>query len=153
MKREERIFKALDELGSHPSKTPGKGESIRREVDGYMRLVLENLGAEKMHDGRKVVRVSMAHYFEQDGDLIADPDVVFFVFPETGRAYAAEMSMPSMVINGRERGGYTVAAKIENGKMYADPRRFNDLQRFAAQWISNLKAQGFFKPGAVAAIP
>ncbi|HNA77805.1 MAG TPA: hypothetical protein PKY99_00040 [Turneriella sp.] len=151
MKREERIFKALDELGSHPSKTPGQGAVIRREVDGYMTLVLENLGAEKMHDGRKVVRVSMAHYFEQNGDLVADPDVVFFVFPETGRAYAAEMSMPGMVVNGREFGGYSVAAKIEGGKMFADPRRFNDLQRFAAQWVSNLKAQGFFKAEAVRA--
>ena len=45
------------------------GEYRRWQAPGYMPLVLERIGADLF---------SLAHYGEQNGDLMRDPDVVFW---------------------------------------------------------------------------
>ena len=43
---------------------------LRLTMPHFDRLVIEKIGARQ---------ISVAHYFEQNGDLVADPDIVFFV--------------------------------------------------------------------------
>jgi hypothetical protein len=43
---------------------------LRLTMPGYDRLMIEQIGAKQ---------ISVAHYFEQNDDAIADPDIVFFM--------------------------------------------------------------------------
>src|ERR671932_1673512 len=45
------------------------GAYLRLEMPGFDRLSIENIGRH---------RISVAHYFEQNGDLVADPEIVFY---------------------------------------------------------------------------
>ena len=49
------------------------GAHFRLDMPGYDRLCVENIGLN---------RVAVTHYFEQNGDLIQDPEIVFFVGDE-----------------------------------------------------------------------
>ena len=52
-----------------------KQRPIRLEVPGFMRLVIEHVGT----GPRGGQLVSVAHYGEQNGDLMRDPEIVFEV--------------------------------------------------------------------------
>lgn len=43
---------------------------LRLTMPGYDRLVIEKIAPKQ---------ISVAHYFEQNGDAVADPDIVFFM--------------------------------------------------------------------------
>jgi hypothetical protein len=45
------------------------GSHLRLTMPGFDRLVIECIGQNQ---------VSVAHYYELNGDLVAEPDVVFF---------------------------------------------------------------------------
>ena len=58
--------------------TTPKSRPIRLEVPGFMRLVIEHIGA----GPRGCDMVSVAHYGEQNGDLMRDPEIMFEVAPD-----------------------------------------------------------------------
>ena len=132
MKATESAYKAITEL------MDGKSNIVRKS-DGFMDLIIETLGEVELN-GHHAIRVSIAHYYTQNGDRICDPDVVFFVVPDHKMAYAAEIQ--------HSTGHYTCAMKIDNGRLLTNPRAQRDIQSFCRQWFSNLRAQGFFKAQA-----
>lgn len=76
---------------------------------------------------------SVAHYFEQGGDMMADPDVVFYV--ADGQTYPIEIIQAPM-------GVYRRYVEFEGGK----PARINargqaDLTSFANMMMRNIRAQ------------
>ena len=60
------LFGGLDALKQQP---------IRLKVEGFMPLVIEHVGI----GPRGQPLVSVAHYYEQNGDLMADPDIALEV--------------------------------------------------------------------------
>jgi hypothetical protein len=104
---------------------------LRLHLPGYERLTIENSGQQQ---------VSVAHYFEQNGDLVADPDVVFF----TGYSVWVPIEIT-------QNYGYTVryATLNEAGTQIC---RLNltgqaSLAAFSEQWAQNLMAQGWLEHG------
>lgn len=89
---------------------------------GMMPLVIEQLHPEM---------VSVAHYYRQNGDTIADPDVVFVVQAD-GWA-PAEIQQPYS--------GYANYIK--------DPAGQRRLVEFAELWARNIEAQGWLERGTV----
>jgi hypothetical protein len=79
--------------------------------------------------------VSVAHYYEQNGDLMADPEVTFvvtradYVFPTTFR-------QDNMGIN-------RVYVRWEGEKVYWNLRMQNDLAVFCNEWMENIKQQQY----------
>ena len=108
-----------------------KQRPIRLEVPGFMRLVIEHVGT----GPRGGELVSVAHYGEQNGDLMRDPEVVFEV--------AAGQWQP-VSIQQDYLGSYREAVFVgEDGKVYVRPAEVRDIQAFARMWDRNIKAQGF----------
>jgi len=103
---------------------------LRLEQNGYMPLVIEKIGQ---------YRVSVAHYFRQNGDSIADPDVVFF----TG--YSEWVPIEIQQVMGYSR--YTELAADETTIERFAPRGQADLASFVHQWARNIKAQGWLEHG------
>ena len=118
------LFGGLDALKEHP---------IRLKVEGFMPLVIEHVGLGPR--GRPLV--SVAHYYEQQGDLMADPDMSFEVADDTW--YPVEFQQASPPV-------YQRAVSVgDDGKVLIKPKLVADLKRFAALWDRNLRDQGFLK--------
>lgn len=96
---------------------------VRFEKTGYQPLVIERHGD----------MISVAHYFEQNGDLIADPDV--------------ELHYPSWFPTGITQMGFGYRAKhfMRNGKQMVDLSFHSQVSRFLDIWAKNLKHQGWAK--------
>jgi hypothetical protein len=96
-----------------------------------MRLVIEHVG--KGPRGGQLV--SVAHYGEQNGDLMRDPEIVFEV--------AAGLWNP-VSIQQDYVGSYREAVFVgADGKVYVRPAEVRDIASFARIWDRNLKHQGF----------
>jgi len=94
---------------------------VRFDKPGYQRLVIERHGD----------MLSVAHYFEQNGDLIADPDV--------------ELHYPSWVPTAITQAffGYRTKFIERDGKTYVDTRFHKQVSEFLTMWARNIKAQGW----------
>lgn len=93
----------------------------------YDRLVIERHGDQ----------ISVAHYFEQNGDLIADPDVELHYPTWTPTAITQVL-------------GYRREKFIElDGKTLVDTRFHREVSSFLAMWARNIQAQGWAAKGQV----
>lgn len=92
-------------------------DPITVENEGYMDLTIERI----LDD-----RVSVAHYFEQCGDLCRDPEIVFRL---------------------AESGWIPVMYQQDNGPLGTvferDDHGLPDVEDFVEQWNDNLTKQGF----------
>jgi len=108
-----------------------KQRPIRLEVPGFMRLVIEHVGT----GPRGGELVSVAHYGEQNGDLMRDPEIVFEV--AAGQWHPVSIQQDYI-------GSYREAVYVgEDGKVRIRPAEVRDIQAFARMWDRNLKHQGF----------
>jgi len=99
---------------------------IRFDMPHYDRLVIERHGD----------LISVAHYFEQNGDLIADPDV--------------ELHYPSWVPTAIQQVfGYRAKFVERDGKTFVDTRFHKEVSSFLVMWAGNIKAQGWAEKGQV----
>lgn len=100
---------------------------VRFDMPGYERLVIERLGD----------LISIAHYYEQNGDLVADPEV--------------ELHYPSWIPTAITQAlGYRREKFIErDGKTFVDTRFHKEVSSFLALWARNIKAQGWAEKGQI----
>jgi hypothetical protein len=76
---------------------------------------------------------SVAHYYEQNGDLMSDPDMTFlvtgdYILPMTYRQDAIGINQTGILANDGE-------------SLKADIKRQKELATFANQWMHNIKTQ------------
>jgi len=113
------------------------GAHLRLENAPFEPLVIERIAE---------YQVSISHYFCQNGDAIADPDVVIFSgYPEW---VPISIQQPSVYLAGHELGGYRVVAELsEDGASIAHfyPKALADLSSFCTMWARNIRAQGWLE--------
>jgi hypothetical protein len=108
-----------------------KSRPIRLEVPGFMRLVIEHVGT----GPRGGELVSVAHYSEQNGDPMRDPEIVFEVV--AGQWHPVSIQQDYV-------GSYREAVFVaEDGKVYVRPALARDIAAFVRIWDRNLKHRGF----------
>ncbi len=105
------------------------GAWLRLEMPHFDRLVIEGLGQN---------RVSVAHYYEQNGDLVPDPDVTFIVTPG-GAWLAAEFQ------NALFHGLYAVQGA--DGSIAVKTAAQADCADFCETWAENIRGQGWLEHG------
>ena len=98
---------------------------VKIESSGYMPLSIEKHGSQ----------ISISHYFEQGGDLIADPDMSFEVIEGEWSPVAIQHST----------GHYFRAVEYRDGKKFVSPNQLRDQRKFAKMWARNLISQQFAK--------
>lgn len=78
---------------------------------------------------------SVAHYYEQNGDLVADPDMVFWKSP-VGCWLPVSFEMPAL-------GVYQVALWFDGHPkpQRIDPRLVSEHAVFANDWMKNIRDQ------------
>ena len=112
-------------------------KAYKLHSDGFMPLSVEYLGNDPLHSNRLVI--SLTHYYEQNGDLMRDPDMTISIStdPEwpVAEALSFEMSAPPLY-----QAVYTTG---EDGKARVYPKLKKQLNSFLLQWLRNLHNQGF----------
>ncbi|MDR2089134.1 MAG: DEAD/DEAH box helicase family protein [Clostridiales Family XIII bacterium] len=81
-------------------------------------------------------RISIAHNYEQNGDLMADPDMEFVIDREAGTLSARTYQQDNRGLYQHTEG--------EDGEI-ADARLARELDSFTRQWFSNIQAQKYQK--------
>ena len=112
---------------------------IRHENPPLMRLVIEVIGGPYPNGA---YQLSVAHYGEQNGDAMRDPEITFIVTPvERG------LTWTPLTYENSYLGCYQVAAEVNERSEVTvrDQRLLRDLQHFAKQWDGNIKDQGFLE--------
>jgi hypothetical protein len=109
------------------------GEYLRLDMLHFDRLCIEKIG---------VNRISVAHYFKMNGDLVPDPDIVFFV-TESG-------DWCPIGIN-QSIGGWRSYVKMTAdgaGIEACDTVGQAELVDFAEVWAQNIADQGWLEQGS-----
>ncbi len=115
----ERNYKILEEILGDLSKLP---EYLKLKSSGFMDLNMDNLGNN---------RIALSHNYEQNGDLIPDPDMEIHILPELKAIEA---------LSYQDTYGYQ-AVYPEPGKV--NIRAKQKLNAFLSHWLKNLRDQGF----------
>lgn len=110
------VKEIIKQKGHDNIQTVPTGTHYEIEVDGYEPLVIEKLTENK---------VSVAHYYEQHGDLMADPDILFRIDGDTW--IPIEYTHHGLGIYQHDKEG------------------LQDLSGFIKTWDRNLRKQGFIE--------
>ena len=103
------------------------GAALRLDQPNYDRLCIEVIDTHQ---------VSVAHYFEQHGDLIADPEIVFW----TGDGQWTPIAIGQVLTGWRE----VVQLALDGRCMVTFMRRAQaDVASFADVWAANIRDQGW----------
>jgi len=111
---------------------------ISIENEPWMRLVIEVL-LELGPDGHTVV--SVAHYGEQNSDLMRDPELVFEVVEKDGVTELSPFYFRNDYAGVEQWSRY----RNESGDLVSLPQRTRDTEAFAKIWDGNLSSQGFLE--------
>jgi hypothetical protein len=86
--------------------------------------------------------VSVAHYGEQNGDAMRDPEMTFLVMPVGER-----FSWHPLTYLNDYAGAYQTAASYDASGVFETQqrRRVLELATFARQWDENVREQGFLE--------
>ena len=110
---------------------------LRIENEPFMRLVIEVIGGPYPNGAYEV---SVAHYGEQNGDAMRDPEITFLVVPADHGTTWTPLTFENSYM-----GCYQVVATVSaNGLLTVKHAALmQDLRNFANQWDGTLKQQGF----------
>jgi hypothetical protein len=103
------------------------GSHLTLTMPGYDRLAIETVG---------VNQVSVAHYFEQNGDLIAGPEIVFF----TGDGAWVPIALSLVVSGWREVARLSADGSTITHVVLAAQA---DAAGLARMWARNIREQGW----------
>jgi hypothetical protein len=110
---------------------------LRFENPPLMRLVIEVIGGPYPNGAYEV---SVAHYAEQNGDAMRDPEITFLVVPaEQGTTWTP------LTFENSYMGTYQVVAVVnaDGALQVRQPRQMQELRELANHLDINLKQQGF----------
>jgi len=114
------------------------GAYLKLEMESYMPLVIEKINCNQ---------VSVAHYYYQNGDAIADPDILFITVGEDW--IAAEISQPNYYA-----APLTVDGSRECVWLCPDQKSQREqaaIAELAQLWAENLRGQGWLEGGRIVA--
>ena len=135
MKTYQQFAKRLTEL-------IGDSQAVRITVPGFMPLTVEEL----FHGENGSRHISLAHYGEQNGDAMRDPEIVFKLHAIGDKLWAEPVYFRNDYA-GLEQ--FVYRSDSESGKTYIRTDLKRELKSFARLWFRNIRAQGFLDRDAV----
>ena len=125
----------------------GNCDYVKLMSDEFMPLNIERLETNIQTVFGAGTTYSFAHYYEQNGDLMSDPQMVFIVVDN--RKLEDDLDAIAVYPQSYQLDGlglYEECVSIENGKVASFIRTMQAGHAvFAGQWFRNLRQQGFLK--------
>lgn len=132
------IVQTLERLGVDIE--PKEHKAYKFKSDGWMDLIIETWQI----DG--ITHVVMAHYGQQNGDAMADPDIEFRLIPGINmRTYKPELKVHPIHYQNDYVGIYQEATIFEGNKILISKTLHKSINSFLVIWCKNIRAQGFAK--------
>lgn len=101
--------------------------------EGFMDLNIETLRAEK-----DSIVIAISHYYEQNGDLMADPDMEVRVYTNKDWKMAEALTYQQDSL-----GVYQQVYKEMHGKRLVNQGLKLSLNRFLLNWLRRIQIQGY----------
>ena len=113
--------------------------------DGFMPLTVEKLDDALLTPWGVGTSYSLCHYYEQNGDLMRDPEMVFIVADNRKEERDFEnLHIYPKMYQQDNLGIYEESITIEFGEIKSYIRAWQAAHAsFAQQWLNNIKEQGF----------
>ncbi len=108
----------------------GDNRKIDNAAGAFMAVNVEVIDHRPQHG----YLIAVSHYYEQNGDLIADPDCVFWL-----KAFDAEQIVPISF----EQGGVTYqrAVTFDGEAIHLNEKLQKDITSFCNDWMKNIQDQ------------
>jgi len=140
----ERNYARIETLLGQPPSQLQPETAHRFRAPGFMDLVVEVLPACQETGG---LVLSLAHYFDQHGDLCQDPELTVRLFPPGSTAFLQYTPSTDPKHGRAEALTFQQAIPPIYQQVYPEPglvrpRLRMDLNRFLGQWLRNLEEQG-----------
>lgn len=116
-----------------------EGGSRHFKADGFMDLVIENLQRTEYFLGSPMKVYSISHYGEQNGDLMADPDMEIGVIND-----GEHMRIIPMTFRNDYMGVNQSVFHLTMDDYLYSKQLLTDLDDFLWQWLKNIEQQGFY---------
>ena len=125
----------------------GDKDYLKLQSEGFMPLTMEKIAAGVETPFGEAFLISLSHYYEQNGDLMRDPEMVFIVVDK--REYPKDFEnlfvYPQMYQQDN-LGICEESIRIEGNRLTTFISRWQQAHTgFANQWLCNIKAQGFLQ--------
>jgi hypothetical protein len=134
------VIQEIVEAAGQTARLTQRGERFRLRVENspFMPLTIEAWDSPIANEGQ---RISVAHYFEQEGDLVPDPEV--------------EIRDDGWPIELSQRDFYTQVTLYQpDGTMLFAPQSKRDVLSFLnGTWAPNLRVQRFSEAARKLAVP
>jgi hypothetical protein len=113
--------------------------------DGFMPLIMERLEENISTPWSLATTYSLAHYYEQNGDLMRDPEMVFIVVDNRfDEKDMQAIGIYPQTFQQDNLGLYEESARIENGELTKYIKVWQSAHTsFANIWLKNLQQQRF----------
>lgn len=128
------MLQLLEELGVDFTRTDHT--HYKFFAGGFMDLIVETWQHENW------LHVSVAHYYEQEGDLMSDPEIEFRV-PKICIEKKQYDAIQAISYTQHNLGIYQEALVFDGGHVYIDVNLQKSIRSFLKTWAENLKQQGF----------
>jgi uncharacterized protein YqiB (DUF1249 family) len=115
------------------------GDSMKIENEPFMAL---NIDIIEKND--KFMVFAMAHNFIQNGDVMADPDMMIKLFSKRDSQIGTGLLSP-LTYQLDSLGIFQEVFKTIDGKKMVNMKLQKQLNSFLSMWLRNLKSQGFNK--------
>jgi uncharacterized protein YqiB (DUF1249 family) len=125
-----KLMQIIPDLIKHIEAGKDSGKSVKDPKGGLMNLNFDYLGKDKKGN----YLIALSHLFEQNGDMVPDPDMQIRILPE--------MEMAEAMTFQDQYGYQEVYPDQGDGKEYVDLRRKKELNQFLSQWLTNIIKQG-----------
>ncbi len=112
-----------------------------------MPLTIERLGGDFLSTWGAGEFYSLCHYYQQNGDLMQDPEMCFLVVDNRKEGDdLTQLHVVPCTYQNASLGVYEESISFMSGRIgiYLSRLHGQHLQ-FAATWLSNIKQQGFLK--------
>ncbi len=123
-------------------------QHLKINNEPFMPLTIEQIGEAISTPWGVGTLYSLCHYYEQNGDLMQDPEMCFVVVDNReaeATAWGQVVIVPYM-FQQANLGIYQESVIIEDGKLTKFLRKMQaDQTAFANSWLANIEAQGFLK--------
>lgn len=102
----------------------------------FMPLTVEKIGSDINFGSRNADLYSFAHYYEQNGDLMADPEMTFLVFIVEGETWVLPTSYSQANL-----GLYEESIFLNGITWQIRKKQQKDHVIFSNMWLKNIKEQ------------
>jgi len=123
-------------------------ENLKITNDPFMPLTIEKIGEDIITPMGVGCAYSLCHYYEQNGDLMQDPEMCFLILDNRADDVKelSKVTIAPFMFQQANLGIYQESIVFNNqimGDVHTDMQA--DHAEFADMWLGNIKLQGFLK--------